>query len=78
MIFTAALTGGQSCGCSSDPQSTGLTKRPDSGAWDEDRAGVEVVKALEMFKVPFTGASSEFYDHGPFCRPTVLNIVIFI
>jgi len=32
------------------------------GAWDEDRAGVEVVKALEMFKVPFTGASSEFYD----------------
>ncbi len=37
------------------------------GAWDEDRAGMEVVKALEMFKVPFTGASSEFCAelHGP-------------
>eukprot|EP00762_Andalucia_godoyi_P003705 ANDGO_00661.mRNA.1 D-alanine--D-alanine ligase len=32
------------------------------GAWDEDRAGAEVVKALEMFEVPFTGADSKFYE----------------
>lgn len=32
------------------------------GAWDEDRAGKEVVEALEAFGVPFTGASAAFYD----------------
>lgn len=32
------------------------------GAFDEDRAGIEVVKALELFKVPFTGADSRFYE----------------
>jgi len=32
------------------------------GAWDEDRAGVEVVQALERLNVPFTGAGSAFYD----------------
>jgi D-alanine-D-alanine ligase len=32
------------------------------GAWDEDRAGIEVVQALEFFKVPFTGADSKFYE----------------
>ena len=32
------------------------------GAWDEDRPGKEVVQTLEFFKVPFTGASSEFYE----------------
>ena len=32
------------------------------GAWDEDRAGLEVVQALERVGVPFTGAGSAFYD----------------
>jgi D-alanine-D-alanine ligase len=32
------------------------------GAWDEDRAGIEVVKALERFNLPFTGCSSYFYE----------------
>ena len=32
------------------------------GAWDEDRAGVEVVEALERLGVAFTGAGSDFYD----------------
>lgn len=32
------------------------------GAWDEDRAGKEVVEALERCKVPFTGADSRFYE----------------
>lgn len=32
------------------------------GAWDEDRAGIEVVHALERLNVPFTGAGSAFYD----------------
>lgn len=32
------------------------------GAWDEDRAGREVVEALEAFGVPFTGADAAFYD----------------
>jgi len=32
------------------------------GAWDEDRAGIEVVQALERYNVPFTGATSDFYE----------------
>lgn len=32
------------------------------GSWDEDRAGIEVVQALERLNVPFTGADSSFYD----------------
>lgn len=33
------------------------------GAWDEEgRAGIEVVQTLERLNVPFTGASSDFYD----------------
>jgi D-alanine-D-alanine ligase-like ATP-grasp enzyme len=32
------------------------------GAWDEDRAGIEVVQALERLGVAFTGAGSSFYD----------------
>lgn len=32
------------------------------GAWDEDRAGIEVVQALERLNVAFTGAGSVFYD----------------
>lgn len=32
------------------------------GAWDEDRPGIEVVQALERLHVPFTGATSSFYE----------------
>src|SRR5438128_1331041 len=32
------------------------------GAWDEDRAGIEVVQTLERLGVAFTGAGSSFYD----------------
>lgn len=32
------------------------------GAKDEDRAGVEVVQALEEFQVPYTGATSKYYE----------------
>ena len=32
------------------------------GAWDEDRAGIEVVQTLERLNVAFTGAGSAFYD----------------
>ena len=32
------------------------------GAWDEDRPGIEVVHALEKLGVPFTGATSLFYE----------------
>lgn len=32
------------------------------GARDEDRAGVEVVQALEEFEVPFTGANARYYE----------------
>lgn len=32
------------------------------GAWDEDRPGIEVVQALEKLGVPFTGATSSFYE----------------
>lgn len=31
------------------------------GEWDEDRAGIEVIQALEKLGVPFTGADSIFY-----------------
>lgn len=31
------------------------------GEWDEDRAGIEVVQALERLGVPFTGANAAFY-----------------
>src|SRR5271166_3233996 len=30
--------------------------------WTEDRAGIEVVQALERLNVAFTGAGSAFYD----------------
>lgn len=32
------------------------------GAWDSDTPGIEVVQALERFDVPFTGATSAFYE----------------
>jgi D-alanine-D-alanine ligase len=32
------------------------------GAWDEGRPGIEVVQTLERLSVPFTGATSEFYE----------------
>ncbi|MDQ2855064.1 MAG: D-alanine--D-alanine ligase, partial [Acidobacteriota bacterium] len=32
------------------------------GAWDEDRPGIEVVQTLERLKLPFTGATSSFYE----------------
>jgi len=32
------------------------------GAWDEDRAGIEVVQTLERLGLAFTGPSSDFYD----------------
>jgi D-alanine-D-alanine ligase-like ATP-grasp enzyme len=32
------------------------------GAWDEDRPGIEVVQALERLGLPFTGATSAFYE----------------
>mmetsp|Transcript_1330 Transcript_1330/g.2515 ORF Transcript_1330/g.2515 Transcript_1330/m.2515 type:complete len:529 (-) Transcript_1330:308-1894(-) len=32
------------------------------GSFDEDRAGIEVVQALERFHLPFTGASSSFFE----------------
>ncbi len=32
------------------------------GAWDEDRAGIEVTQALEQLGVAFTGAGSRGYD----------------
>jgi D-alanine-D-alanine ligase-like ATP-grasp enzyme len=32
------------------------------GAWDEDRAGIEVVQALERLGVAFTGANSAFFE----------------
>jgi D-alanine-D-alanine ligase len=32
------------------------------GAWDEDRAGIEVVRTLEHLNIAFTGAGSSFYD----------------
>ena len=43
------------------------------GAWDEDRAGREVVEALELFSVPYTGATPGF------CEPNkeVTEIVAF-
>lgn len=32
------------------------------GAWDEDRPGIEVVQTLERLGVPFTGATSAFFE----------------
>jgi D-alanine-D-alanine ligase len=32
------------------------------GAWDEDRPGIEVVQTLERMGLPFTGATSNFYE----------------
>ncbi len=32
------------------------------GAWDEDRAGIEVVQALERLGLPYTGAGPRCYD----------------
>src|SRR5713226_9255457 len=32
------------------------------GAWDEDRPGIEVVQTLEKLNVPFTGATSSFFE----------------
>jgi D-alanine-D-alanine ligase-like ATP-grasp enzyme len=32
------------------------------GAWDEDRPGIEVVQTLERLGLPFTGATSAFYE----------------
>lgn len=32
------------------------------GAWDEDRAGIEVVQTLEKLNLAFTGATSNFFE----------------
>ena len=32
------------------------------GAWDEDRPGLEVVRTLERLGIPFTGATSAFFE----------------
>ncbi len=32
------------------------------GAWDEDRAGIEVVQTLERLNLAFTGATSNFFE----------------
>ncbi len=32
------------------------------GAWDEDRAGVEVVQTMERLGLAFTGATSNFFE----------------
>ncbi len=32
------------------------------GAWDEDRPGIDVVRVLELLELPFTGATSNFYE----------------
>ncbi|KAG2425031.1 hypothetical protein HYH02_015082 [Chlamydomonas schloesseri] len=32
------------------------------GGWDEDRAGKEVVEALERLNLPYTGANAAFYE----------------
>jgi D-alanine-D-alanine ligase len=32
------------------------------GAWDEDRAGIEVCQALERLGLPYTGATPAFYE----------------
>src|SRR2546426_4513116 len=32
------------------------------GAWDEDRAGIEIVQTLERLGLPFTGATANFYE----------------
>jgi D-alanine-D-alanine ligase len=45
-----------------------VRRRPDvvfnlcDGAWDEPRPGIEVVQTLERLRVPFTGATSIFYE----------------
>jgi D-alanine-D-alanine ligase len=33
-----------------------------AGAWDEESPGIEVVHALERLNVPFTGATSEYFE----------------
>jgi len=33
-----------------------------AGAWDEESPGIEVVQTLERLDLPFTGATSEFYE----------------
>ncbi len=33
-----------------------------AGAWDEESPGIEVVQALEKLDVPFTGATSEYFE----------------
>jgi D-alanine-D-alanine ligase len=33
-----------------------------AGAWDEESPGIEVVQALERLNVPFTGATSEYFE----------------
>lgn len=32
------------------------------GAWDEDRAGIEIVQTMERLNLAFTGARSDFYE----------------
>jgi len=32
------------------------------GAFDEDRAGIEVMQFLEKYNLPFTGSDSKFYE----------------
>lgn len=43
------------------------------GAWDEDRAGIEVVDALERLGQAFTGAGSASYDPSRECMKRVCN-----
>eukprot|EP00198_Chlamydomonas_reinhardtii_P014346 XP_001703683.1 predicted protein [Chlamydomonas reinhardtii] len=48
--------------------SAGVKATPDvflnlcDGGWDEDRAGKEVVEALERLNLPYTGANAAFYE----------------
>ena len=43
------------------------------GAWDEDRAGIEVVDALVRFNQAFTGGSKEFFEPSREAQKKVAN-----
>ena len=43
------------------------------GAWDEDRAGIEVIDVLLRFNQAFTGANKEFFDPARETQKNVAN-----
>ena len=43
------------------------------GAWDEDRAGIEVIDVLLRFNQAFTGANKEFFDPARETQKKVAN-----